>query len=72
MFLASSVCLESQNPHKGKKVCDCSQGIDNMDELVEDQFENFMNLDDWSDDEDDDAWFPDMVEPLLQQAPGQP
>ena len=44
-----------------------------MDELVEDQFENFMNLDDWSDDEDDDAWFPDMVEPLLQQeAPGQP
>ena len=43
-----------------------------MDELVEDQFENFMNLDDWSDDEDDDAWFPDMVEPLLQHAPGQP
>ena len=55
-----------------KKVCHCLQGIDNMDELVEDQFENFMNLDDWSDDEDDDAWFPDMVEPLLQQAPGQP
>ena len=43
-----------------------------MHELVEDQFENFMNLDDWSDDEDDDAWLPDMVEPLLQHAPGQP
>ena len=57
---------------KRQKVCDCLQGIDNMDELVEDQFENFMNLDDWSDDEDDDAWFPDMVEPLLQHAPGQP
>ena len=24
------------------------------------------------DGQDDDAWFPDMVEPLLQQAPGQP
>ena len=57
---------------KRQKVCDCLQGIDNMDELVEDQFENFMNLDDWSDDEDDDAWFPDVAEPLLQQAPGQP
>ena len=69
----SKLCLFgiSEFP-KGKKVFDCLQGIDNMDELVEDQFENFMNLDDWSDDEDDDAWFPDMVEPLLQQAPGQP